>query len=127
MMTNSKRILLVEDDEDVAALLAETLQEWGHSVGIAHDARTALETVPQLDPEVAFVDLGLPDLDGLELGRRLRALRPAPSLQLFALTGYSRDSDRREARDAGFDHYLVKPIMPDDLRRALDQLEGNVG
>jgi CheY-like chemotaxis protein len=122
-MANSKRILLVEDDPDVAALLAETLEERGHTVGVAHDARQALETLVQLRPEVAVLDLGLPDLDGLELARKLRASQPAPALRLFALTGYSGDADRQRAREAGFEQYLVKPVMPEDLEHALDQLE----
>jgi CheY-like chemotaxis protein len=81
----------------------------GHAVTKAYSAASALETAERLQPDVAFIDIGLPTMDGYEVARRLRANERCRTIRLVALTGYGQPGDREEARRAGFDHHLVKP------------------
>jgi CheY-like chemotaxis protein len=91
-------------------LLASVLEARGHDVRVAHDAKTALKVAGEQVPEVAFLDIGLPDVDGYELAALLRKLPGLGDLRLIALTGYGRESDRERTREAGFLHHLVKPV-----------------
>lgn len=116
----NKRVLVVEDDEDSALLLAETLGDSGYFVEVAHDGATALEKAVAFKPEVAVLDVGLPDMDGYQLARSIRALPGLPeNLRLIALTGYGGDEERKRSQAAGFDVHLVKPVLPDTLEKAL--------
>ncbi|MFT3927952.1 MAG: response regulator [Myxococcales bacterium] len=112
-----KRILVVEDDEDSAELLAETLQVRGHRVAVAHSGADGLELASRFEPEVVFLDLGLPDMDGVDLCPRLRAL-PTPPGRLVALTGYG--GDQAQLLAAGFDRCLLKPAAAEALLAALE-------
>jgi DNA-binding response OmpR family regulator len=112
-----KRVLVVEDDEDSAELLAETLQRRGYQVSVAHSGGEALALAVTFEPHVVFLDLGLPDMDGSELCPRLRALARAPD-RLIALTGFSGDSARLLA--LGFDRCLLKPAPMEALLGALE-------
>ena len=103
------RMLVVDDNEDAAQALAMLLGMSGHDIRVAGDGLTALEIAERFEPHAALVDLGMPGIDGFELGRRLRSLFGA-DLLLVAVTGYSQAEDRRRSRDAGFDHHLVKPV-----------------
>jgi two-component system CheB/CheR fusion protein len=105
----SMRVLVVDDNEDAAQALAMLLGMSGHDVRVAADGLSALEVAERFEPHVALVDIGMPGIDGFELGRRLRSLFAA-DLLLIAVTGYSQSEDRRRSRDAGFDHHLVKPV-----------------
>lgn len=112
----ARTILLVEDSDDVREALAELLELSGHRVASFPSGHAALACAAALAPEVALIDLGLPDLDGIEVARRLRALLgPAPLL--VALTGAARDSDRLAALGAGFDLHVPKPVDPLALER----------
>jgi signal transduction histidine kinase len=113
-----RRILVVDDNVDVADMMAELLEEMGHVVRTANDGETALAVVPQFAPEVALLDLGLPVMDGLELARKLRAAPGCPFL--VAVTGYGRGSDQERAREAGFDAHLVKPVSVETVLRVID-------
>ena len=104
------RVLIVDDNEAAALGLAELLELHGFTVRVALDGATALATVDDFQPQAALLDIGLPIMDGFELARRLRAHPQVGGLQLIAITGYGRDSDRKRSREAGFDHHLVKPI-----------------
>ena len=116
-----RRVLVVEDDEDSALLLAETLGDHGYVVEVAHDGASALEKAIAFKPEIGVFDVGLPDMDGYQLATRMRALSELPlGLRLIALTGYGGDEERRRSREAGFDVHLVKPVMPDVLAKALE-------
>lgn len=115
-----KRVLVVEDDEDSADLMAETLARLGCQVALAYSGAEALEQVVAFLPEVALVDLGLPDMDGAELGPKLRSCC-AQSLRLIALTGYSDERVRARLRALGFERHLVKPVHPDTVADALRQ------
>ena len=114
LMAGSKsvRILLVEDNPDAAESLRVLLELAGHEVRVASDGLRALKVVDEFEPELAFIDVGLPGIDGYELASRLRALPSCRSTLLIALTGYGRDEDKKRASDAGFDHHLTKPVDP---------------
>jgi PAS domain S-box-containing protein len=105
----ARRVLIVDDSTDAADSLAMLLKLEGHDVTTAYSAVAALETAEQLLPDVAFIDIGLPQMDGYEVARRLRANERCRAIRLVALTGYGQPGDRDEARRAGFDHHLVKP------------------
>src|SRR6185436_5970235 len=99
----------------------EALQEQGHTARAAFDAATALRLAIDLKPDIALLDIGLPVMDGYELGRRLRALPELTAIRLIALTGYGQRSDHERTRQLGFDHHLVKPVDLDDLCTVLTQ------
>ncbi len=114
-----RRVLVVDDNEDAAELLAELLASYGHEVRVAHDGPSALTLARAFRPEVALVDIGLPVMDGYELGARLRAEPALAGLRLVALTGYGQASDRARTREVGFDEHLVKPADPEAIGRAI--------
>jgi len=101
-------VLIVDDNADAAELLHVLLKAAGHRVTTAHDPLEALELVKRLAPEVAVLDIGLPVMDGYELGARIRD--QAPSCRLIALTGYGQSEDRTRSAAAGFHAHLVKPV-----------------
>jgi len=103
-------ILIVDDNEDAASLLAEVLTEFGCDVHVANDGPGALRIATTIVADVAFLDIGLPVMDGHELARQLRAIPSWHRVRLVALTGYGRQEDRRRSAAAGFDRHLVKPI-----------------
>jgi two-component system CheB/CheR fusion protein len=120
----SRRILVVDDDIDGAQSLALLLGAWGHEVREAHDGVTALEAARAFRPQVVLLDIGLPGgLDGNEVARRLRDQEALDGVVLVALTGWGQDEDRRRAREAGFDHFFVKPLDPETLGEWLARLE----
>ena len=121
--TNRHRVLVVDDNTDTADAVAETAKDWGHTVAVAHDGATALELTPAFRPEIALVDIGLPQMNGYELARRLRRLDGMEAALIVALTGYAREEDRQKAREAGFNYHLTKPIEPARLKRLLATLE----
>ena len=116
--TGSLRVLLVDDNEDAAATAAALLVRLGHDVRIAHTAGHALAAAREERPDVAILDIGLPDMDGYGLAAVLRRKEGA-QLRLVALTGYGQKSDVDRALAAGFDLHLTKPATLEDLRRAL--------
>ena len=107
-----KRVLVVDDNKDGARLLARLLRSCGHQTALAHDGPTALDAAIANPPDVVFLDIGLPGMDGFEVARRLRELDGPNRALLVALTGYGRDDDMRRSREAGFDHHMVKPADP---------------
>lgn len=115
-----KRVLVVDDNRDAADTLAMLLELWGHQVQIAGDGLTAMELGEAFDPHVVLLDLGLPGLDGFEVARRMRSHQRLRHVHLVAITGYGRSEDRHDARDAGFDDHLTKPVEPDVLARLID-------
>ena len=108
-----RRILVIEDNHDVAEMLAAYLQQMGHRVLIAHDGNAGLEAALHHYPDVLICDVGLPGVDGYAIARRLRQEDAFRSCLMIAITGYGEIADRERARKAGFAHHLTKrPIRP---------------
>jgi DNA-binding response OmpR family regulator len=114
-------VLVVDDDRDNARALRTVLELWGFEVGVTHDGEAALAAVRDRCPDTVLLDLSLPKLDGLQVGRKIREQCPAGSLLLLAVTGYSDPQHRLQSRAAGFDDHLVKPVDPAVLRARLWQ------
>jgi signal transduction histidine kinase len=105
----ARRVLVVDDNEDAAATLGEFLTGLGAEVRVAHSGAQALDAAGVFCPDVVLLDIGMPDMDGYEVARRLRATPPCAKTLIIALTGWGQDQDRRQSRAAGFDHHIVKP------------------
>ncbi len=118
----SLQVLIVDDHEDAATMLGLMLRRLGHTHQMAHDGETALGALDSFTPDVALLDIGLPDMDGYELAKRIRAKMAEKGIKLIALTGYGQESDRRKAYEAGFDIHLVKPLSRATLEATLAQL-----
>jgi signal transduction histidine kinase/DNA-binding response OmpR family regulator len=118
--TNPQQILLVDDNHDIADVLADILITRGHTVAVAYDGPGALAAVTSFRPRIALLDIGLPAMDGYELARRLRKQKGLTRLRLLALTGYGQTADKRRAERAGFTEHLVKPI---EVEHLLDLIE----
>lgn len=103
------RVLLVDDNVDMVRVFQLLVEEDGHHVEVAYDGQSALATALRFRPDVALLDIGLPGWDGYEVARRIRAEPTLSGMALVAITGYGRDSDREQARTAGFDYFVVKP------------------
>jgi two-component system CheB/CheR fusion protein len=112
----SRRVLVTDDSGDGAEALAILLRLVGHDVQVAHSGPETHELASRFQPEVIFLDIGMPGMDGLETARRLRQMPGFESTLLVALTGYGRESDRQHAFEAGFDDFLVKPPNPVAVR-----------
>ena len=117
------RVMVVDDNVDAAQMLAALLEVQGHAVSVEYDGRGALDRARRERPDVLLLDIGLPDIDGYELARRLRAQPENARATLVALTGYGQRQDREEARQAGFDHYLVKPADMGEVNEVLAEAE----
>ena len=118
-------ILVVDDNPDALNMLADALEKRGFSTVRAHDAPSALAIAAQVRPQIALLDIGLPVMDGWELGRRLREIPDLGDLQLVAVTGYGQASDRATSEAAGFAAHLVKPISLDAVLATIGELSGN--
>jgi two-component system CheB/CheR fusion protein len=114
------RVLVVDDNRDAAESLSALLRVRGHEVCMAADGAAALEMATTMQPDVIFLDIGLPGMDGYELARRLREVPGLEGTLLIAVTGYGHDDDRRRSKEAGFDHHFVKPVDPAQLCSLLD-------
>jgi CheY-like chemotaxis protein len=118
----SRRILIVDDNEDAAEMLFHLLVHVGHDVRVANDPSEALSMAGELRPEVAILDIGLPVMDGYALGRELRARLGDVAPIMIALTGYGQESDRRRSEEAGFALHFVKPVDSDTLIGFIDDI-----
>ena len=116
-------VLVVDDNRDAADSLCLLLRLWGYEARAAYDGPSGLTAAGAYRPHCLFLDLGLPGLDGFGLARRVRELAGLEGVKLIALSAYSGDPYLRQALDAGFHHYLVKPADPQDLGRLLTMLE----
>jgi CheY-like chemotaxis protein len=123
--TAGRRILVVDDNADAATTLGELLAALGHEVMVRFDGESALADAASFAPEVLVLDIGLPDMDGYELARRLRAQPATAQARYLALTGYGQAHDRTLARAAGFDHHFVKPLEIAALQAVLDTNKGD--
>jgi CheY-like chemotaxis protein len=114
-----RRVLVVDDNVDAAEGLSRILELEGQDVCVAHDGKRALAMAAAMQPEIVFLDLGMPKMSGFEVARRLRTEWSARPLLLVAITGFGHAEDRRRTAEAGFDHHLVKPIDGRQLRSVL--------
>jgi CheY-like chemotaxis protein len=114
-----RRVLVVDDNRDFATSLASVLRAMGHEVRVEHDGRAGLGAAESFRPHIAFLDIGMPKLNGYELARRLRALPTTAASILVAVTGWGQASDLQRAKDAGFDEHMVKPVEMDRLEALL--------
>ena len=119
----SWRVLVIDDNVPACRSLALILGEWGHVVRVCHDGAEALATARDFRPEVVLLDIGLPDMDGLTVARRLRDRPEHRNTMLIAMTGFGHDEDRRRSLEAGFDDHLVKPLDLDALEHLLADLD----
>jgi signal transduction histidine kinase/ActR/RegA family two-component response regulator len=121
---HTEGVLIVDDNVDALALLADALESRGWLIHRAHDAPSAIALAQRTRPKVAMLDIGLPVMDGYELGRRLRELPGLADILLVAVTGYGTAADVEKSRVAGFLAHLVKPISLDTVQVTLEQLLG---
>jgi CheY-like chemotaxis protein len=117
------RILVADDNVDAAESMAALIAFHGHDAQVAHGGLEALEKAQRLRPDLVFLDLGMPDVDGLETARRLRATPEGQRAVLVALTGWGQSADRERTTAAGFDAHLVKPIDEKTLLRTLSMAD----
>jgi len=121
-VTPGSRILVADDNADLAAMVAQLLELSGHKVCVTHTGAAAVDAAQAFQPEVALIDIGLPDMDGFEVASRLRDGQSNCVATLIAVTGFGRDIDRERSKSAGFAHHLVKPIDFDQLARLLTRV-----
>jgi len=113
-----KRVLVVDDNRDAANSLAMLLRGMGHEVFVAHEGRAALGDLSRIRPDVALLDIAMPDMSGYELVRQIRS-RMGPAVRIVALSGFGLPEDRARAIEAGFDQHMVKPADLAFLRSLL--------
>jgi signal transduction histidine kinase len=119
--TASLSVVVIEDNEDSAELLAMWLERMGHTARVAHNGHDGLALVREARPDVVLCDIGLPDMDGIEVRRRVKA-EMASQPVMIALTGWGTEADRKRTSDVGFDHHLVKPVELEKLREMLEKI-----
>ncbi len=120
--TAAFHLMVVDDNADAAKTIAMLLEILGYSVSVEYEAHSALKRARIEAPRVLLLDIGLPDMDGYELARRLRALPETARATLIALTGYGQEEDRARTKAAGFDHHFVKPVDPAQLAALLAEI-----
>jgi CheY-like chemotaxis protein len=116
---SSLRVLVVDDNVDAANMLVMLLDACGHQVLVEYAAASAIDRAKNVSPQVCILDIGLPDMDGYALARRLRTLPTTSKSVLIALTGYCQDQDKKNAASAGFDHHFSKPVDMEKLSALL--------
>ncbi len=115
-----RRVLIADDNHDTAEMASMLLEMLGHETRIAHDGVEALAIADAFEPEVVFLDIGMPRLNGYDTCRQLRERPWAKRTLIVACSGWGQEEDRRKSRDAGFDHHLVKPVSPELITSLLE-------
>ena len=123
----SLKILIIEDNADVGDTMTSLLEEMGHRVWLVRGGLAGIDLIQAKRPDVVLCDLGLPELGGEEVCRRVRALDGQIQPVMVAITGWGRDEDRCRTREAGFDHHLVKPVALDKLDTVLRTVTPETG
>jgi CheY-like chemotaxis protein len=116
------RILTVDDNADAAETLALLLEELGHATQVVLESPRAVEAALDFDPDVMFLDIGMPLVDGFELARRVRGQPGLNHVHLAALSGWGTDEDRAKSRDAGIDRHLTKPVVMGEVTDMLESV-----
>jgi len=119
------RVLVADDGKNAADILCMFFQMEGLDTQVAYDGASAVKAAESFAPDLICMDIGMPKLDGLEAARLIR--KKDSDVILVAISGWGTDDDRRRSMDAGFDHHLVKPVKPDELRTLLNQYSGKLG
>jgi CheY-like chemotaxis protein len=117
------RVLVVDDNADAAEMIVAMLRVWGQRTAIAFDGPSAIAEGDRLHPDIVLLDIGLPEMDGYETARRMRARPWGATALIVAVTGWGRPDDRDRTRAAGFDRHLVKPVAPAALEALLVERE----
>lgn len=115
-----RKILIIDDNVDAAKSLSFLLSLDGHQLATAHNGPDGLEMAQRFHPDVILLDIGLPGMNGYEVARQIRQSETIKDVLLVALTGWGQEEDRKQSKEAGFDHHLVKPVEPDVLTRILN-------
>jgi len=115
------KILVADDNRDAADSLAMLLELSGHEVNVAHCGGAALACAARQRPHVVILDIGMPDMSGYEVARKIRAERGGADMMLIAVTGWGHADDKARARAAGFNHHLTKPVDPDHVEQLLQE------
>jgi PAS domain S-box-containing protein len=123
VVARPRRVLVVDDNRDAADSCATLLELQGHRTATAYTGTSGLALGETFRPETMLLDIGLPDLNGYELARRVRATDWGRGVQLIAITGWGQDADRQRAFEAGFDHHLTKPVTPQVIEALLRELQ----
>lgn len=118
------RILIVDDNEDVADSFALVLEHAQRNIKVAYDATQALQIAQSFAPQIVLLDIGLPDMDGYTLAKRLRASPTTKSALLISISGYGRNEDYARATAAGIDHHLLKPLNYAVIEQLIDDRDG---
>jgi signal transduction histidine kinase/ActR/RegA family two-component response regulator len=121
--TSCRRIVVADDLGDAADSLAAMLRMMGHDTRAAYDGVEAVQTVAAFKPDVVFLDIGMPKMNGYDVARSIRSQPDGKYVTLVALTGWGQEQDRRRAADAGFDHHLTKPVAPRTLEALIANLD----
>jgi two-component system, sensor histidine kinase len=119
----ARRVAIIEDNADSRETLRVLFEMYGHEVHEADDGPSGVELVLRVQPDAAFVDVGLPGFDGYEVARRIRAAPSGRRVQLIAVTGYGLPADQAQAKQAGFNHHVVKPVHPNQVNALLRELD----
>jgi CheY-like chemotaxis protein len=116
------KVLIVDDNADAAEMLSALMQIIGHTSAVAHDGENALRICAEFHPDVIFLDLGMPGMNGYEVAQRIQAGASTPKPVLVALTGWGDESDRARTQAAGFQHHLIKPTSLEAVESLLADL-----
>lgn len=114
-----RRILLVDDNVDLAESIAVLLEKDGHEVQVVHDGPTVVDSAKNFRPQVVFMDIGLPGMSGYDVARQIRTQPGLEKLMLVAMSGYGNEEERQIAQDAGFDEFILKPFNSESLKMAI--------
>ncbi len=120
----ARRILIADDNYDGAETLGMVLEMLGHEIHLAHSGAEALEVAARCRPDIAILDIGMPDLSGYEVAKRIRHEAWGAKITLIAVTGWGQENDKRMAHAAGFDHHLTKPVDPERLAKLFEDANG---
>ena len=119
----SERILVVDDDRDTADTIAKLVESFGCEARAIYDGVQAVDQIGEFLPDMALIDIGMPERDGYETVARIRQQRGGTHVILVAVTGWSRDEDKRRAYEAGFDLHVTKPMSAETLKELLAILD----
>lgn len=114
-----KKVLVVDDNQDLADTFGKLIRMLGEEVMIVYRGAAALEAAPEFHPDIVFLDIAIPDMDGYETVERLRGIPELKETKFIAVTGFGQEEYRNRSRKAGFDEYIVKPIEMETLQKIL--------